>query len=41
MGKSTLAVLVTIAFSVIGVVGDDFLKLAGTREPSLRTRLFS
>ena len=32
MGTKTLAVLVTIAFSVIGVLGDYFLKLASARE---------
>ena len=32
-----LAVFVTIAFSVVGVVGDYFLKLASTREHSLTT----
>jgi len=34
------AVVVTIAFSVIGVVGDYFLKLASTREQPLRTGWF-
>jgi len=34
------AVLVTIAFSVIGVLGDYFLKLASAREQSLRTAWF-
>ena len=34
------AVAVTIAFSVIGVVGDYFLKLASTREQPLRTGWF-
>ncbi len=32
--------LVTIAFSVIGVLGDYFLKLARAREQSLRTSWF-
>ncbi len=32
--------LVTIAFSVIGVLGDYFLKLASAREQSLRTGWF-
>ena len=32
-----LAVFVTIAFSLVGVVGDYFLKLASTRENSLTT----
>ena len=40
MGTSTLAVLITIAFSVIGVLGDYFLKLASAREQPLRTSLF-
>ena len=40
MGTRTLAVLITIAFSVIGVVGDYFLKLASAREQPLRTRWF-
>ena len=40
MGKTTLAVLVTIAFSVVGVVGDYFLKLASAHEPPLRSRWF-
>ena len=35
-----MAVVVTIAFSVIGVVGDYFLKLASTREQPLRTGWF-
>ena len=35
-----LAVLVTIAFSLIGVVGDYFLKLASARERSLTTLPF-
>ena len=35
-----IAVLVTIAFSVIGVLGDYFLKLASAREQSLRTVWF-
>lgn len=40
MGTKTLAVLITIAFSVIGVLGDYFLKLASGREQSLRTNWF-
>jgi hypothetical protein len=40
MGTRTIAVLVTIAFSVIGVVGDYFLKLASGREQPLRTGWF-
>ena len=40
MDKSTLAVVVTIAFSVIGVTGDYFLKLASAREQPLRSGWF-
>src|SRR5437773_10796915 len=40
MGTRTIAVLVTIAFSVFGVLGDYFLKLASAREESLRTSWF-
>jgi drug/metabolite transporter (DMT)-like permease len=40
MGTKTIAVLVTFAFSVIGVLGDYFLKLASAREQSLRTAWF-
>ena len=38
--RPTLAVLVTIAFSVFGVVGDYFLKLASAKEHSLKTTEF-
>jgi drug/metabolite transporter (DMT)-like permease len=40
METRTLAVLVTIAFSVIGVLGDYFLKLASAHDHSLRTGWF-
>ena len=40
MGKDTLAVLVTIGFSVVGVLGDYFLKLASSREQSLKSGWF-
>jgi small multidrug resistance pump len=40
MGTKTMAVLVTVAFSVIGVLGDYFLKLASAREQPLRTSWF-
>src|SRR6476620_569513 len=40
MGTRTIAVLATIAFSVIGVLGDYFLKLASAREQPLRTGWF-
>ena len=40
MRKTMLALLVTIAFSVVGVLGDYFLKLSSAREQPLRTRWF-
>src|SRR5215471_9757891 len=40
MDKRTLAVLVTVAFSVVGALGDYFLKIASEREQSLRTGWF-
>jgi small multidrug resistance pump len=40
MSPKTIAVLVTIAFSVVGVFGDYFLKLASKEEESLRTPWF-
>jgi drug/metabolite transporter (DMT)-like permease len=40
MDNKTLAVVVTIAFSVVGVVGDYFLKLASGEESSLKTPWF-
>ena len=40
MGTKAIAVLVTFAFSVIGVLGDYFLKLASAREQPLRTGWF-
>jgi small multidrug resistance pump len=40
MGTNTIAVLVTIAFSVVGVLGDYFLKLASAYEQPLRTGWF-
>ena len=40
MEMTTVAVLVTLAFSVIGVVGDYFLKLASAREQPLGTWWF-
>jgi drug/metabolite transporter (DMT)-like permease len=40
MGTRTIAVLVTLAFSVIGVLGDYFLKLASGREQPLRAISF-
>ena len=40
MTRPTLGVLVTIAFSLVGVVGDYFLKLASQRDQPLRTGWF-
>lgn len=40
MGKEKFAVLVTVAFSVVGVLGDYFLKLASGKEQSLRSAWF-
>jgi drug/metabolite transporter (DMT)-like permease len=40
MGKTTFAMLVTLAFSGIGVLGDYFLKLAGRREDPFRAASF-
>ena len=40
MEKSSVAVVVTVAFSMIGVVGDYFLKLASERDQPLRTPWF-
>jgi drug/metabolite transporter (DMT)-like permease len=40
MDKTALAILVTVAFSVVGVVGDYFLKLASAKDESLKTPAF-
>jgi drug/metabolite transporter (DMT)-like permease len=40
MERTTLAVLVTIAFSLVGVLGDYFLKLARARDQPLRVGAF-
>src|SRR5215468_2616933 len=40
MKTNLLAVAVTFAFSLIGVVGDYFLKVASTNENSLKTTSF-
>lgn len=40
MGASTKALLVTAAFSAVGVLGDYFLKLASGREQPLRSGVF-
>jgi small multidrug resistance pump len=38
--KNSLAVVVTIAFSVVGVLGDYLLKLASSRQRPLESRWF-
>jgi drug/metabolite transporter (DMT)-like permease len=40
MDNRGLAVVVTVAFSLVGVLGDYFLKLASAQEHSLRTTWF-
>jgi small multidrug resistance pump len=40
MEHKTIAVIVTLAFSVVGVLGDYFLKLGSREENSLRTPWF-
>jgi small multidrug resistance pump len=40
MEQSTLAIFVTIGFSVVGVVGDYLLKLASKEESSLKSVWF-
>lgn len=40
MSNNALALLVTLAFSVVGVVGDYFLKLASSKPESLRSLWF-
>jgi multidrug transporter EmrE-like cation transporter len=40
MDNKSLALLVTIAFSLVGVLGDYFLKLASADDNSLRTTVF-
>ena len=40
MKKTVLAVVVTVAFSLVGVLGDYFLKLSSAHEQPLRTRWF-
>ncbi|HVT30241.1 MAG TPA: hypothetical protein VHE81_19675 [Lacipirellulaceae bacterium] len=40
MDKTALAVLVTVGFSAVGVVGDYFLKVASAKEESLRSLAF-
>ena len=40
MERNSLAVVVTIAFSLLGILGDYFLKRASAHEHSLRTLWF-
>ncbi len=40
MGTNTIAVLVTVAFSVVSVLGDYFLKLSSAYPQPLRTGWF-
>jgi small multidrug resistance pump len=40
MDSTKLAVIVTVAFSVVGVVGDYFLKIASAKDASLKTPAF-
>jgi drug/metabolite transporter (DMT)-like permease len=40
MDGKTLAVVVTVAFSMVGVLGDYFLKVASAEEHSLRSPAF-
>jgi small multidrug resistance pump len=40
MRKAMLPIIVTIAFSAVGVLGDYFLKLSSGSEQPLRTRWF-
>ena len=40
MDKNSFAVVVTIGFSLLGVLGDYFLKLASANENSLKTPWF-
>ncbi len=40
MNNTTLAILVTVGFSIVGVVGDYFLKLASGAESTFRSLWF-
>lgn len=40
MDGKTMAVVVTVAFSLVGVLGDYFLKVASAQEHSLRSPAF-
>jgi multidrug transporter EmrE-like cation transporter len=40
MEKTSIALLVTVAFSIVGILGDYFLKLASSQEQSLKSIWF-
>jgi multidrug transporter EmrE-like cation transporter len=40
IGQKTLAIIVTIGFSLVGILGDYFLKLASASGDSLKTKWF-
>jgi multidrug transporter EmrE-like cation transporter len=40
MDSKALAIIVTLAFSIVGVVGDYFLKLASANEAPVKSREF-
>jgi small multidrug resistance pump len=40
IGEKTLAIIVTIGFSLVGILGDYFLKLASASGDSLKTKWF-
>ena len=40
MGKSTVALLLTLGFSLLGVLGDYFLKVASLADKPFRTAAF-
>jgi small multidrug resistance pump len=40
MEKNWVAILVTVGFSIVGVVGDYFLKLASEQQSSFRSKWF-
>ena len=40
IGQKTLAIIVTIGFSLVGILGDYFLKLASASSDSLKSKWF-
>jgi small multidrug resistance pump len=40
LDQKTLAIVVTIGFSLVGILGDYFLKLASASDNSLKTKWF-